>query len=158
VLNVKLLNGNYNTQGFGQGVSIDGQYTKDKPAYTDLGIEDVLPSDELRNRVKSLMGDTAFSKLLTVVQNSGGTAAHANDGALDYATFDQISWAGVHLIIKGDNIYCLSYGLGGDIYFTFYTNDPAWTKELPSFMPMDVGQGSSSLAVSEPLRFMYKDI
>lgn len=134
-LQVKLTDGSKEALGFGNNVSIDGEYTTTDPTYIDTDIiNEVLPNDELKEKVCTLLGQDVYDQMVFVIENG---VRYQMDG-LTYSGFISGAGQGVDLLIKDDKIYCLGYGLDADgPVYKLYTNDNAYQDRLPPFMHID---------------------
>jgi hypothetical protein len=127
---VHVSDGDNSALGFGKSVKIDGDYTKSSPIYTNENIVDeIFKDDAMKNRVKRLLGNTAYTEMITVMEDG---IAYKND-TLTYSGFLTGAGEGVDIFIDGSKIYCLGYYLDRE-GFTLYTNDSMYKNELPSFM------------------------
>lgn len=121
--------------GFGNGVFIDGEYTKSDPVYTNADLADeILPCSAIKERMRLLLGQDVYDRMLMVFQYG----IRFPDDGLTYRGFIDGSGEGVDLLITDDEIYCLAYGLDSDgLIYKLYTNDANYQDTLPPFMHID---------------------
>jgi hypothetical protein len=133
ILKVSVIDGFNYALGFGNKVYMDGEYTKSKPKYTNENIiNEILPNEEIKNRMKVLLGEDAYIEMLNVIQDG----ARYDENDLDYSGFLDGCGQGVDLVIKGNKIYCLGYFIGEEGYI-LYTNDENYKDILPPFFHID---------------------
>ncbi len=131
---VNLVDGSESALGFGHNVFIEGEYSKSEPIYKDDNtVDKTLPTDEIKEKMKTLLGESAYEQMLLVMENG----IPYQDDKLTYSGFVSGAGLGVDLLIKDDKIYCLGYGLDKFGYYTLYTNDEAYKDTLPPFLHID---------------------
>ena len=126
IIQVSILNGNESALGFGSGVFIRGEYTKEQPHYTNENIvNEIFISEELKNKAKVLLGDEIFGYVTGVMEYG-----LPSDTDMTFSGFLRGCGMGVHLLITDDYLYFLCYGIDSDGY-TLYTNDAQYESSLP---------------------------
>jgi hypothetical protein len=137
--------------GFGHNVTADGIYIQGKPAYENICVTDeYLPTEEIQDRMRALVGDEAYERILFVMEYGFSFIHPASSIQLTYSGFINGAGVGVDFLISDDgNIYCLGYYLDSEGY-TFYTNDPEYRDKLPDFMEI--------FRDNYKLSFVYKDV
>lgn len=117
--------------GFGANVTAHGTYTKNTPSYTNANIvNDMLPTQELKDKMCSLVGDFAYEQIILVME----WGIQYSSEVYTYSGFISGIGVGVDFLINEDGkIYCLGYGLDEPGY-TFYTNDAKYKDTLPDWI------------------------
>ncbi|WP_167958364.1 hypothetical protein [Anaerosporobacter faecicola] len=128
-LNVTLISGSNSSLLLGNHVYMDGEYTKSEPVYTNANIiHEILPTKEIQEKLKTLLGQENYDEVLTVIQYG----VSYEDTSLNYSGFLSGCGQGVDLLMNDDYIYCLTYFIG-DAGYVLFTNDKNYKDCLPSF-------------------------
>lgn len=124
VLAVKVFATDGSELDFGHNEFVDGEYTKSDPVYKNENIvNEILPTEEIKNKMIQLLGDKAYNQMVYVMQYG------IYEETITYSGFVSATKQGVDLLIDEDKIYCLMHS--AEEGYVFYTNDKKYKDSLP---------------------------
>lgn len=116
----------------------------------DNVVEEILSTDGLKEKMRKLLGETAYGQVLLIMCEGISFPAYNLTYCGSISDIGTHTYIEVELKITDDgHIYCLGYGLE-EKEWVFYTNDVLYKYTLPEFM--------GSFLTNDRVKFIFKDI